>query len=84
MPGNADHVALLAGPCAAITLAMMSGSNTWPTLPEPPAQVTSEPAQDRRLVRQMLALTPSERLQTLTNWARLASASRSSASSGDE
>lgn len=45
-------------------------------LNDPPAHVTSEAAQDGRLVRQMLALTPAQRLATLVNWAKLASAGR--------
>lgn len=52
----------------------MSVAQPWSGLPEPPVEVTDEADQDRRLVRQMLLMTPSQRLETLRNWARMTSA----------
>jgi hypothetical protein len=45
-------------------------------LPDPPSETTSEAEQDARLVRQMLALTPTQRLVTLQRWAALAATGR--------
>jgi len=42
-----------------------------PVLPEPPAHVLDEDATERRQIRQMLALSPAQRLRSLTNIYRL-------------
>jgi hypothetical protein len=50
----------------------VDATNPEAVLPQPPDHVMSEVEQDRRLIRQMLAMTPDERLAALTRWARLA------------